>query len=284
MDGRSTRLEAASLCPCGDEPLDTGCGFHAIGVSCRERVVRHVRRRFGPHRFGGRYAAEVEDIVQECFRNLLVPSGLGSFVPDVQRGRKRNDAFRAWLWRLVHNHCNNKADYFERHQEVLGRPLETLPQSRAATTPEQAFAQTRLRDLNEQAVGEVERCWRSKGQKWGERFEVVLSLLYEQEADTQRARARLGINDVHLRQLKWKLAQDLRCRVREQVREDLVLDAGCEGAVVEREIDREIEALFQTAYPGSSVWSLLLNDGEAVEEFESEFESERQDEPVETMP
>lgn len=247
----------ASLCACGEAPIDKRHGLHVICVSCREQVVKHVRRRFGPHRFAGRYAADVEDIVQECFRNLLMPSGLESFKPDPER--KRADAFRAWLWCVVYYHCNNKTDYFRIHQEIGGYAFDKLPERHAPMTPEQAFARTRLRELNERAVAVVEPRWRVKGAKRGERFDVLLPLLYEKEADTRRARERLDIDDGHLRHLKWELAEDIRRDVRKQIREDLLLEPETDP---EPEIDREIEALFQAAYPGEGVWPLFSNEPE----------------------
>lgn len=286
----------ANLCPCGEGPLDAGHGLHVVCVVCRDRVVKHVRRRFGPHRYSGRYAAEVEDVVQDCFRILLLPSGLGKFKADPER--KRSDAFRAWLWRVVHNHCNNTAKSFRTCQgfheqpepDVAITPEQEFPGTRLrdeverrwrgkgpkaesdATTPEQRFARTRLRDLNARAVAEVERCWRAKGPKRGERFDVVLPLVYEMEADTQRARERLGIDDGHLRVLKCKLAADIRRDVRKQVREDLRLEPETDAATIERAIDGEIEDLFQTAYPGGDPGFVFSKNAEPEPKSEPEHQ------------
>lgn len=240
------------LCPCGEESLDTTGGPHVIGARCREQVARHVRRRFGSHRYAGRYAADVEDLIQDCYRHLLAPKGLASFLPDPTRPRA--DAFRGWLWCVVRNHCNNKAQYIKTHPESGSDCLESLPESRDALTPDQAFARTRLRELNEEAVAQVEPTWRTKGPVWSERFDVILQLVYERDADAKRAGQRLRINDVHLRQLKWKLLEEIRREVRKQVLDDLLVDPGLEHESIERKIDEEIEALFHAAYPGSSVW------------------------------
>jgi len=253
---------AASLCPCGEEPLDAHHGMHTIGVRCRELVVRHVRRRFGPHRFAGRYAAEVEDIVQECYQKLLARAGVDSFQPDP--ARKRSDAFRAWLWHVIHFHCNNKADYFRRHPEVAGCQFDNLPETHFMTTPEQEFARTRLRELNERAVEAIEQRWQAKGAEWVERFDVVLSLVYGKEADSQRARDRLGVDDVHLRVLKSRLTHAIRRHVRTQICQELALEPDLGRAAVERAIDREIAAMFQTAYPTGNVRYVFWNEDDSM--------------------
>ncbi|HEU5077520.1 MAG TPA: sigma-70 family RNA polymerase sigma factor [Polyangiaceae bacterium] len=236
-------LTGANLCACGEEPVDRHLGLHAIGARCRERVVKHVRRRFG-----GRYVDEVEDIVQECFRLLLLPSGLASFEPSPER--RRSDAFGAWLWRVVHRHCNSKAAYLRKLPEPLGDEFGDLPERGGGLTPEQGFARRRLRQLNDRAVAEVERHWRAKGPKWGERCDAVLSLLYEKQADTQQVCEQLGIDDGHLRVLKWKLSKAIKCAVRTQVREELRLDPESDPETIERETDGEIADLFQMAFPG----------------------------------
>jgi hypothetical protein len=270
---RMTGLRERSLCPCGDESLDTARGMHVVGAKCREQVARHVRRRFGPHRFGGRYAADVEDLIQDCYRNLLAPSGLDKFQPAV--GRERSDAFRAWLWRVVHNHCNNKEDYFRAHPEVGGDTLDRLHESRHAITPEQAFARTRILEIIAAAAAVVEPAWRAKGPKGSQRFDVIVALVCE-EIDVSGARERLDITSLHVRQLKWQLADELRPEVRKQIRDDLLLPPGSDPEAIEREIDQEIEALFQAAYPGSSVSALFSSEPEPDAESNGEqLESRR---------
>lgn len=230
--------------------------MHAIGARCRELVVKHVRRRFGPHRFGGRYAAEVEDIVQECYQKLLAPSGISSFTPDP--GRSRSDAFRAWLWRVVHYHCNNKTDYFRR--QLRRSPTNNCTDWHVLTTPGGVLAQTLLRALNDRAVEAVERSWRAKGPKWSKRFDVLLSLLYAKEADTKRACVILGIKDGNLRILKRRLRLAVLGHVRAQIREDLRLDPKMHPAAIERCIDQELFDLFHTAYPCGEVPYVFRNE------------------------
>jgi hypothetical protein len=249
-----------SLCPCGHELLDTRRGLHVLGARCREKVERHVRRRFGSHRYGGRFAAEVPDMIQDCYQKLLAPGGLDSFQP--APGRDAGDAFGGWLWKVVHHHCNNKVHYLLAQPAVGSDGLDSVPESRDAITPDQAFAQMRIRTLSERAVSELAADWRARGPCWSERLDVILQLVYEKEADTERARERLGITDVHLRQLKHKFTQRIRFEWRKQILEELVLEPGVAPELVERMIDEEIEALFQTAYPGSDPLASLVSEPE----------------------
>ena len=262
-------LSQPSLCPCGHESLDSGGGRHVIGALCREKVERHVRRRFGRHRYGGRYATEVPDLIQDCYQRLLAPGGLNRFQP--APGREAGDAFAGWLWKVVHNYCNNKVHGLLAQPAVGGDKLDSVPESRDAITPEQAFAQLRIRELGERAVAEAKEDWEAKGAIWIERFNVILQLVYEKEADTARACERLGITDLHLRQLRFKLTARIRLEWRKQILDGLELEPGIEPQVIELMIDREIEALFQEAFPGSSPLSCLgcqpePNDGKAKDE------------------
>jgi hypothetical protein len=247
---RPVDLPDAGLCPCGAGSLDRRRGHHVICPTCREKLERHVRRRFGAHRYGGRYAAEVPDIVQDCYQKLLAPGGLDSFQP--APGRESEDAFGGWLWRVVHNHCNNKVHYLRVQPAVGSHGLDSVPESHDAVTPEQAFARMRIRELSEGAVGKVAPKWSAKGPAWRERFDVILELVYEKEPDAKRARDRLGITDENLRKLKHELIDEMRLASRAQIREDLLIEAGLTPDAVELMIDHEIEAMFQAAYPGSS--------------------------------
>ncbi|HEY8947108.1 MAG TPA: hypothetical protein VIM73_22845 [Polyangiaceae bacterium] len=250
---KSASLEQ-HLCPCGEESVNVPYGLHVIGPRCRAQVATQVRRRFGPARFGGRYAADVEDIIQECYRNLVAPTGLGMFQApdDGVKGR----AFRAWLWRVVHNYCNNKADYLRRQLAVGTNPLKSVHESRHAITPEQAFARERIRELVEVAVREIEPGWRTTA-LMSERFDVILQLLSEQESHTERARERLGVTGNHLRQLKWKLQDEIRRELRKQIMDDLFLEPGIDRETVDCKIDREIGALFEAAYSVRGEWDIL---------------------------
>jgi hypothetical protein len=246
----SIDLSRPSLCACERESLDTRRGLHVLGARCREKVERHVRRRFGPHRYGGRFAAEVPDIIQDCYQKLLAPGGLDSFQPTP--GRDVGDAFGGWLWRVVRNHCNNKVHYLLAQPAVASERLDSVPESHDAITPDQAFAQRRICELSERAVAVLAPSWRAKGPLWSERLDVILQLVYEREADTERARERLGITDVHLRQLKLKLTDRIRLEWRKQILGGLLVEPGLEPELIELMIDQEIESLFQAAYPGSS--------------------------------
>jgi len=243
-------LIEVSLCPCGEEPRGRYREMHAIGVRCRELVVAHVRRRFGPHRYAGRFAADVEDIVQKCYQKLLGPSGLDSFTPKPER--EQRDAFQAWLWTVVCSHCNNKLKYFK-IRPIGAVDFDDLPERCTTTTPEEEFVRTLLREMNQRAVAAVERSWRAKGPEWGERFDAILPLVYAKEADSSRALRQLGIKAGHLRRLKGLLTHDIRSHVRGEVREGLRLTPEMDSATIERRIDQEITDLFDAAYPEGDV-------------------------------
>lgn len=252
-----------SLCPCGGESLDSCRGFHVIGPRCREKVERHVRRRFGPHRYGGRYAAEVPDMVQDCYQKLLAPGGLDSFRPVA--ALEQSDAFGGWLWQVVRNHCNNRLKYLLAQPAVSNGGTENLPEQAEAISPEQEFARALIRELSEAAVALVAPTWRARGPMWSERFDVIVRLISEQEADAKRACERLAIDASHLGVLKLKLAALLRLEWRKQIFDGLALEPGLAPEVIELMIDREIEALFQAAYPGSDPPASLARAQETEE-------------------
>jgi hypothetical protein len=251
-------------CPCGDEALDGCRGLHVLGPRCREKVERHVRRRFGPHRYGGRYAADVPDLIQDCYQRLLAPGGLDSFRP--VDALEPAEAFGGWLWLVVCNHCNNKLKYLTRQPAAAKDELTSLTESREVTTPEQEFARTLIRELSEAAVARVAPTWRARGPMWSERFDVVVRLISEEETNTNRACERLGIDQGHLAVLKLKLNRRIRREWRKQIRDGLALEPGVAPELIELMIDREIEALFQAAYPAND---LLASPASEPEEPES---------------
>jgi hypothetical protein len=257
-------LSQPSLCPCGQESLASGGGRHLIGPTCREKIERHIRRRFGAHRYGGRYAAEVPDMIQDCYQKLLGPGGLVSF--QLPPGRDAGDAFGAWLWSVLRNYCNNKLHYLQAQPAVGSDDLECVPESRNAITPGQAFARKRICELSKCAVAHVEQNWRAKGVTGGERFDVILPLVYEEDADPQPAYERLGITGGHLRKLKHELRKEIRLESRKQILDGLVLEPEFEPELVELMIDRDIEALLEEAYPGGCPLTSLVTDRQAADE------------------
>jgi len=240
--------ELETYCPCS-EGLAAPAGGQILCAKHAEQVLRHVRRRFGSHRFGGRYAHYVEDIVHECYVNLLAPGGLDSFDPDP--GRPRADAFGAWLWGVLRNQCHNKLNYLSHHPS--GEPLEMAAEPTHGMTPEQAFAQTFLTDLLKAAVAKVEACWKAKGAKKGERFEVFLPFVFEENVTYEQAQLLLGISNVHAKKLKHDLSEDVLQALRRLVRDTLYLEPGLGHDAIERRIDAEIEALIVAAYPPRSI-------------------------------
>jgi hypothetical protein len=217
-------------------------------------------------------------MIQDCYQKLLAPGGLDSFRPPPDR--EVSDAFGAWLWAVVHHHCNNRAHYLQAQPAVGGDGLESVSESQDAITPEQEFARTRIRELSERAVAELAPSWRAKGPVWSERLDVILQLISEKEADSERARTRLGISDEHLRQLKFKLTKRIRHEWRKQILDDLIIEPGVSPEVIELMIDREIEDLFEAAYPGTSPLTSFDDDTET--ETETETTPKEDDEPEST--
>ena len=50
-------------------------------------------------------------MIQDCYQKLLARGGLDSF--QAPPGREAGEAFGAWLWTVVHRHCNNKVHYLQ---------------------------------------------------------------------------------------------------------------------------------------------------------------------------
>jgi hypothetical protein len=202
-------------------------------------------------------------MIQDCYQKLLAPGGVDSFRP-VAAPHQR-DAFGGWLWQVVCNHCNNKLKYLLAQPAVGHAGKEDLPDQREASSPEQEFARALIRELSEAAVALVAPAWRARGPSWSERFDVIVRLISEEEPDTKRACARLAIDASHLGVLKLKLTALLRLEWRKQIFDGLALEPGLEPEVIELMIDREIEALFQAAYPGSDPPASLASEQEPEE-------------------
>jgi hypothetical protein len=270
-------------CPCGEEPLDAPFGAHVVGPQCRAQIERHVRRRFGSHRFRGRYSQAVEDTVQECYEKLVRPGGLDSFRP--QPGKPRVEAFRAWLSGVVRYHCNNKGDYFKcRPDLVHGNPVDGLPEPLQAKTPAAAFALESLLTLALGAIADVEPRWREKSPVWRERFDVFLPFVLERDDDYGRAQQRLGIKYDHARQLKFMLDREIGQAARARVRDELFLEPGLSPAEIEARIGQAIEELLCDAFPEGDGFALAFLKPERERDPEPEPERDRSAAPSESKP
>jgi len=224
----------------------------------RQQVLSGIRRRFGRHRYGARYAHQVEDFVQDCYLKLLNPGGLDSFQPQAEH--LRADAFGAWLWRVVQNYCHNKWKAIAcRPREV---PEDAALESSHELTPDQAFARKCLDELIALAVADVEAKWKATGEKRARRFEVFVSFLSEENASYDEAQRQLGVSNVLAKQLKHKLSKEVLQAVRGRVRDTLFLEPGLDPDAVERRIEAEIQALFDAAFPPEPVEASEINGRE----------------------
>lgn len=245
---RRTKEPILSRCPCGQQ-VEAQAAGHVLCAKHREQVLSGIRRRFGSHRYGARYAHHVEDFVQECYLKLLNPGGLDSFQPQTEH--LRADAFGAWLWRVVQNYCHNKWKAIEcRPTEV---PEDAALESSHELTPDQAFARKCLDELIALAVADVEAKWKATGDKRARRFEVFVSFLSEENSNYDEAERQLGVSNVLAKQLKHKLSKEVLQAVRGRVRDTLYLEPGLEPDEVERRIEAEIQALFDAAFPPEAV-------------------------------
>jgi len=284
----------ARACPCGEEPIDVRLGQHIIGPNCQALVIGQVRRRFGAHRYGGRLAHDVEDIVQECYKKLLAPGGLDSFRPPP--ARPLAVAFRAWLFGVVKYHCHNKWRDFRRRNRVTDNPK---PTSGAATdaeplastvetpdvvTPESEWARDWLRALAEGAVADVEVMWTKKGGSWSDRFHAVLPIAVPVGEDYANASATLGIPSNHARQLVFGLRGDLRKAGRARVEDELSLEPGLSRASIEAKITEAIRELLDAAFPGGHGLRWDFFAAEEEPEAAKEPERQRNDAPPESKP
>lgn len=233
-----------SCCPCGQE-VETLGGRHFLCAKHRQQVLRDVSRRFGSHRYGGRYADSVEDYVHDCYEKLLTPGVLDRFQPEP--GRARADAFGAWLYRVVEYQCNNKLDYLQLRQ--TGEPADPAAEPAHAMTPDQAFAQKALKELVALAVADVQTKWKQSGSKKALRFEVFLSFINGEDDDYEHAQMILGVSNANAKKIKHDLGQEVLQAVRLRVRDTLYLEPGLTLHEIERRIDDEIKALLDAAFP-----------------------------------
>ena len=292
-------------CPCGDEPNDDCRDGHAIGPNCRRLVVAHVRRRFGAHRYGGRMAHHVEDVVQECYMKLLVRGGLDSFQP--RPDRPLAVAFRVWLFALVGNHCNNQLKKAGRDPiHNSDRPNPTDSQSDSSTgalrrvfepmdtvSPEVKFARDWLRCLADDAVTDVEAGWRARRKNGAERFRVLLPIALERDGcgDYQRASEDLGILHNNARLLAHELREDLDTAVRKRVQDELRLEPGLSEASIKARVDAAIKEHFDAAFPGGHGlppdlfrWQTKSKPGDSAQPTDAPPAAEQADTPPESKP
>jgi len=283
----------ARACPCGEEPIGAPPG-HIIGPNCRALVTGQVRRRFGAHRYGGRLAHDVEDIVQDCYKKLLAPGGLDSFRPPSTRPLAV--AFRAWLFGVVKYHCHNKLRDFQRRNRLIdnpmpasttaaeAEPLAPVPEMVDLVTPESEWARDWLRALGEGAVTDVEVLWRGKGGPWSDRFHAILPIAVPLGEDYASASAVLGIPSNHARQLVFGLRGDLRKAGRARVEDELCLEPGLSRASIEAKISSAIRELLDAAFPNGQglPWDFFAAEQEPEEG--KKPERQRNDGPRESKP
>jgi DNA-directed RNA polymerase specialized sigma24 family protein len=238
-----------SCCPCGEElaPLLVApvlCARH------HRQIVRHVERRFGRHRYGGRYASCVEDIVQECYVKVVRPGALDSFEP--RDGRSRADAFGAWLWGVVRYHCNNKLDYYRRRPDFAGEPLASLEEIDSAMTPEEAFGVQCILDHVRGAVADVKAAWKMNPTK-SQRFDVFLPLVLKEGGSYKAAEAAASVSQSNARRLTHELRKQVIHALRQRVRDTLDLEPGLTQEAIRRRIDAEIKELLKASYRPTKV-------------------------------
>jgi DNA-directed RNA polymerase specialized sigma24 family protein len=233
-------------CPCGAE-LEAPHSGQLLCSEHQQQIARYVRRRFGPHRYGGRYAGSVEDFVQDCLERLVAPGGLDTFRPHA--GRERADAFGAWLGVVLRYYCNNKLKYLGIRPDFAGELRDPIPEAAHAMTPAQAFTRQCILELVNAAVARVGVEWKSKGSKAAQRFDVFLPFVLGGDARYEQAQEVLGVSEGNAKRIKCNLAQDIQFALRCLVRDTLHLEPGLDHKSIERRIDEEIDALFEAAYP-----------------------------------
>lgn len=295
--------QPAATCPCGEERIDDLGEDHAIGPNCRGLVVAHVRRRFGPHRYGGRVAHHVNDIVQDCFVKLLVPGGLDSFRPPPDRPLVI--AFRAWLYAVVRYHCHNQLKQLG-HDPIHNscQPNPTDGQSDSSTgalggafepidtvSPDVAFARDWLRCLAECAAADVEARWRAQRKEGAERFRVLLPIALGVNGSYRSASKELGISCTNARVLAHGLRDDLATAVRNRVADELRLEPGLSEECIEASVDAAISEHFEAAYPGGRglppdlfLWKTKSEPTDSAQPKDAESLPEQDDTPPESKP
>jgi hypothetical protein len=244
-------------CPCGAESLGAHAGQHVLGPTCRALVVGHVGRSCG-----ARFAHDVEDIVQDCYRKLWSPGGLDHFRPPPDRPRAR--AFRAWLYQVVWNHCANWRGYVRRRPDLHRHGNPTPPDDASdaeagllgrlfdpAHTPtqEEEWALNWLRSIAGSAVADARARW-SRRPKSARRFDVILPVALKLEGTYALAAAQLGIKENHARQLGDVLRKALRKAVRARVQDELFLEPALSQKSIDAKIDEAIQEHFEAACPG----------------------------------
>lgn len=257
-------------CPCGQE-LEERESKHFLCATHRQQVVSAVKRRFGRHRYGGRYAASVEDFVNDCYEKLLRPGGVASF-------RAGARPFGGWLHVVVRNFCNNKQDYLLAHPGVAGESLDSALDSAFGVTPDQAFARRYALDLVRDSVAEVEAEWKARGPKASQRFDVFAPFILGEAARYGDAQSALGVTVSNAKKIKSELAEGIRLALRRRVRDTLDIEPGLNHECIERQVDQEIEELLSGAFPkGSELEAMRRKQGDEDEKPELEIEKPESD-------
>lgn len=208
---------------------------HVLCRPCRQKVERQVWGRFGGHRYGGRFAHEVPDSIQDCYVKLLREGGLDRFRPpeDTSALLLR---FRGWLWSVVNNYCNGRLDQLTQTLPPQDRPWDP-------PAPEVAFQRQFSLTVMQSSIERVQRDWESSDR--GEKFRVLIGFIIGDGSTYEDVAQRLNVMVGHARVLVWELRRDLRAALRREVRDMLDLPPGLAPKLAERMIEDEVVAIMR---------------------------------------
>lgn len=242
----------SALCPCGSafegavdlrrKAANAG-QVHGLCGGCQSAIERHVQRRFGRHRYGGRLADRVGDFVQDCYVKLFGPGGIAGFRPP-EEVEARSRAFRGWLWKAAHNHCNLTQQYWRRRfDELDGKGAGDTISPTPFITPEEAFTRDYCLAIIQSCIDEVRQAWERKGK--GHRFNILFGFLSEDGSSYSDVATKLGVTENHAHGLVHELRSDLKRARIEAVRNTLDLPPGLDPLEEARRIEEEIRDLMQ---------------------------------------
>lgn len=235
-DGRGeASKKTAIVCPCGD-PLDVVPRRHIVCRECLRRVERHVERRFGRHRYGGRFARYVGDFVQDCYEKLYREGGIDRFVAPSDAEARRT-AFRGWLWTVVHHHCNGVLAKWNRRLDD-DQPHADEPPPPAPLTPEEALMHQYRLTLAQGCIEQVHRAWSARGR--GDKFSVLIGFLCGDGSTYAQVAERLDVSVEHARVLVHELREGLWGALIAAVRATIVIPFGLGPASTRALIEDEV--------------------------------------------
>jgi DNA-directed RNA polymerase specialized sigma24 family protein len=220
--------------PCIGRP-NVLCGHH------HREVVRHVTRRFGSHRYGGRLVDRIPDVVQDCYRKQLLRDGvLDSFRPPLDEDL-RAPLCSAWLWKIVHNVCNNAAKSFSREKryQCLG-PIEPVSM---ALPVEGLLTAEFLMSVHREAMNTVREKWKERNEL--DEFVLLEPLLFECDIPHAAVANVLGVTVGHLNVKLTRLRKEVRRIERKAIVDNLHLGPNADVATEERAFRRELAESFR---------------------------------------